>query len=59
MQRAAQPQIDTTVLIPEQGSVKTKLTLEEYALVYFELRAAALKSDRGYSYERVAELETY
>lgn len=58
LQRAAQPQIDTAVLMPEQGNVKTKLTLEEYALVYFELRAAALKSDRGYSYERVAELET-
>lgn len=39
----------------EKGMLQFEVELKEHAVVYFEIRKAPMKSDRGYHYERVTQ----
>ncbi len=58
LQSAAQPYVKSGRIRPVNGEVKVSLTLDENAVVYFELKQVQQTSDTGYSYERVMQYRT-
>jgi len=56
LRRAGQPGLSSRVLEEKEGICRFGLPVPEYGVVYFELRAADLTQDRGYSYERAVQL---
>lgn len=56
LQNAAKPLITTErVGLGEAGKLSFDATLEEHGVIYVEVFPAKMKSDRGYSYERVMQ----
>ena len=53
LKESDKPLIETEIIDSEDGKVKTSVHLNEYGLMYFELKPFELTSDRGYDYERV------
>ena len=56
IQSAAYPAV-ATKLISGKEEIQIEFTLEENAVLYFELNPVTIKSDRGYDYNRVMEQE--
>lgn len=55
LQNAAQPRVHSARKRAVDGNVEFTVTLEENAVVYFELKPVKETPDRGYSYERVMQ----
>ncbi len=55
LKEASKPVVTTDVLTVSDGKINVKLTLDEFAVVYFECIKINRTSDRGYSYERVVK----
>lgn len=53
LKESDKPLIETEIIDSEDGKVTTSIHLNEYGLMYFELKPFELTSDRGYDYERV------
>jgi len=59
LQMAANPFVSSErVEVAEEGLAAFDISLEENAVVYFELKAAPMKSDRGYVYPHVMQQES-
>lgn len=54
---SAKPLVKTERKKQEAGSIRVELLLEKNGVVYFELNACKVSSDRGYDYERVVSLK--
>lgn len=57
LQDSAKPLVRTERKKREAGSIRVELLLEKNGVVYFELNACKVNSDRGYDYERVVSLK--
>lgn len=57
LQRAAQPKLQSKAVEKGAGSCRIELTVAEHGVVYFTLEEAPLSPDRGYSYERVMQIQ--
>ncbi len=55
LQNAAQPYVVSGRKKPVKGKLELVFTLEENAVVYFELKKVTPTPDRGYSYDRVMQ----
>ena len=56
IKHAAQPFIKTSTRIASEDRIQFQLKLPENAVVYFELEAVHKKSDRGYDYVKVMQM---
>lgn len=52
LRSVATPYIQTKVISEEDGKLNVKLNIEEYGLIWFELKPRNMRSDRGYDYIR-------
>ena len=55
LQNAAKPFVESKRIKTKEGTACFSLTLEENAVVYFELAPSKVSPDRGYHYERVMQ----
>lgn len=53
LQDAARPFVRSCRLKEENGRLRLSLRIPEYAVLYFEVTKAPMRSDRGYDYSRV------
>lgn len=55
LKAAAKPFVASKSMKSADGKVQLTFPMDENAVLYFELKAAAITPDRGYSYERVMQ----
>ena len=53
LKEASRPYLKTDRLISENGQLNIELCLSKNAVVYFEINAGSVNSDRGYDYSKV------
>ena len=53
LKQAAMPYISSERKDASDGMLNIQKTLSEFAVVYFECKKSVIKSDRGYSYDRL------
>ncbi|MGN0507410.1 MAG: glycosyl hydrolase [Lachnospiraceae bacterium] len=55
LKEADKPLVEGNILKSREGRVSAEFFIKENGVVYFELMACEIKSDRGYSYERAIQ----
>ncbi len=56
LQESDKPAVRTSVVAAQEGNLSFSMHLDEFALVYFELKPLKFQGDRGYDYNRVVEI---